>query len=390
VLEAGCLAPTWYNTAMTIMSIVLQKFRTYGKNTISFSPATTLFLGPNAIGKTNIIEAITMLSLGKSFRAYRDNDVVQWGNEVARVRAEVNQSTNAPINTNNLENTILELVVTTGMVNGQKTPVKKFLVNNVSRRLVDFAGIIKTVLFAPSDLELVTDSPSIRREYLNTVLVQTDREYRRNLLSYERGLRQRNSLLDRINEGTASRSQLLFWNQLLIKAGSYITDTREKFIQYVNAYTFEDLAYRLVYDPSRISQERLDQYANEEVAAKSTLVGPQRDDFSFEKLEGPTSLKLRGVNERFVNIARFGSRGEQRLAVLWLKLAEIEFIEKQTGERPILLLDDIFSELDVVSRAIVLDVINKQQTILTSAEVDVQDLFKNKKDISIIQLPFKK
>ena len=336
---------------MQLTNLSLQHFRSYPKVHIDFSPSVTLLIGPNAIGKTNIIEAIFLCSTGKSFRAKKDSDIISWGDELARIKA---------MGINSHEEFLLELVITVGMVNGQKAPSKKYLVNNVSRRQIDFIGNFKSVLFSPSDLELVTDSPSIRRDYLNTVLVQVDREYRRNLQSYERGLRQRNSLLDRINEGTASRSQLLFWNQLLIKAGSHITETRKRYIETINAYSFSHLSYQVMYDPSVISIRRLEEYRDEEIAAKSTLVGPQRDDFIFLK--------------RSRDISRFGSRGEQRLAVLWIKLSELEFIEKQTSERPVLLLDDIFSELDENSRKLVLDVTKKQQTIITSTEEDVVQL----------------
>lgn len=120
----------------------------------------------------------------------------------------------------------------------------------------------------------------------------------------------------------------------------------------MNASKLSDLSYQLVYDPSIISESRFEEYKDEEVAAKSTLVGPQRDDFSFFKKE--------------IDVSRFGSRGEQRLAVLWLKLSELAFIENETGERPVLLLDDIFSELDDKSRQLVLEATGKQQTIITS------------------------
>ncbi len=340
---------------MQLTNITLTHFRSYQKVHIDFSPSVTLLIGPNAIGKTNIIEAVFLFSTGRSFRAKKDSDIILWGDELARIKA---------IGINSQEEFLLELVITVGTVSGQKTPSKKYLVNNVSRRQIDFIGNFRSVLFSPGDLELVTDSPSMRREYLNTVLVQVDREYRRNLQSYERGLRQRNSLLDRINDGTASRSQLLFWNQLLIKAGSYITETRKRYIETINAYSFSHLSYQLMYDPSVISESRLEEYKDEEIAAKSTLVGPQRDDFQFEK-------NMKNIT---IDISRFGSRGEQRLAVLWLKLAELEYIEKQTGERPTLLLDDIFSELDDTSRLLVLELTKKQQTIITSAEEDVVQL----------------
>lgn len=357
---------------MRIAKTTLQKFRSYEKQPFVFSSGVTILVGPNAVGKTNILEAISLAAVGKSFRAVKDSDMILWGNELARVIHTIADTKGGE--------TTLEILLTCGMVQGQKTQSKKYLVNGIARRQVDFVGNLHVVLFAPTDLKLVTESPSVRREYLNTVLVQVDREYRRNLQSYERGLRQRNSLLDRINEGVASRGQLLFWDQLLIKTGSYITEKRREYIDAINAYTLDDLQYRLVYDPSVISASRLLQYKDEEVAAKTTLVGPQRDDFRFEKI---------GKTDTYVDIARFGSRGEQRLAVLWLKLAELTYIEEKTGDRPILLLDDIFSELDEESRHIVFSIIDKQQTIITSAEEELLPMLRHIRGASMIQLPVK-
>ncbi|MFZ2025612.1 MAG: DNA replication and repair protein RecF [Microgenomates group bacterium] len=355
---------------MRIAKTTLQKFRLYEKQSFIFSSGITVLVGQNAIGKTNILEAIALAAVGKSFRAVKDSDMILWGNELARVTHTIVDKKGGE--------TILEILLTTGMVQGKKTQGKKYLVNGIPRRQVDFVGNLHAVLFAPTDLKLVTESPSVRREYLNTVLVQVDREYRRNLQSYERGLRQRNSLLDRINEGVAARSQLLFWDQLLIKTGSYISEKRKEYIEAVNAYSLDDLTYRILYDPSIISLSRLLQYADEEIAAKSTLVGPQRDDFRFEKIS---------TDDIYIDIARFGSRGEQRLAVLWLKLAELTFIEQKTGDRPVLLLDDIFSELDEESRHIVFAVIDQQQTIITSAEEELLPMLKKIHNAEIIQLP---
>jgi DNA replication and repair protein RecF len=214
-------------------------------------------------------------------------------------------------------------------------------------------------------------------------LVQVDREYRRNLISYERGLRQRNRLLDLINEGKAHRHQLLFWNQLLIKAGSYITDARAAFINFINSYNLLTTPYHLIYDKSVISQARLDQYALEEVGAKATLVGPHRDDIQFKIQD----TRVPSKDEKLRDLNKYGSRGEQRLAVLWLKLAEVSFIEEKTGERPILLLDDIFSELDEKHREFVLGIIGKQQTIITTAEEEVLTMLKREKtNINLIHL----
>lgn len=362
----------------------LTQFRSYSKRTFSFSPLTTLLVGKNTAGKTNILESVYMLATGKSFRADQDREVIRWGEEICRIQASEGDTT-------------LEIMITNGMVGGQKAPLKKYLVNGVARRMIDFVGNMPAVLFWPEHLELVTDSPSIRRRYLDSVLTQVDREYRRNLISYERGLRQRNKLLDYINEGTATRSQLVFWNQLLIKAGGYLTDARAKFIEYINASHLPGVRYRIEYDKSVISESRLEQYAAEELSAKATLVGPHRDDFIITKYQ-VSSGKYQGKrmvthdssapDTASLHLGKYGSRGEQRLAILWMKLAELSFIHEETGQRPILLLDDIFSELDVDHRGLVLDMIGKQQTIITSAEEEVAMLLKEKiTDVAIISLP---
>lgn len=339
---------------MSLSTITLQNFRSYTKKTFLFSDNTTIIVGANAAGKTNILEAIMMLAVGKSFRAGADREVIRWNTDISRIGSLVGD-------------TKLEVMLTNGIVGGAHAPLKKYLVNGIPRRMIDFLGNVRAVLFWPEDLEIITDSPSIRRKYLDTVLIQVDREYRRNLLSYERGIRQRNKLLDQISDGTATRAQLLFWNQLLIRAGSYITEKRATFIDFINMTKLVDHQFVIHYDHSVISEARLDQYKYEEVAAKSTLVGPHRDDFHIQSHEY-TDKKDTVGSDRDMN--KYGSRGEQRLAVLWLKLAEVSYVEKETGSRPILLLDDIFSELDHAHRALVAELTDKQQTIMTSADFE--------------------
>lgn len=337
---------------MNIASLSLQHFRSYKKSTFSLSDKTTVIVGANAAGKTNILEAIMLLATGKSFRADYDREMIAWDAGMARISGIVSDGTK------------LEVQVTSGDLDGHPAPKKRLLVNGVPRRAIDFVGNLHAVLFWPEDLELVTDSPSIRRKYVDTALIQIDREYRRNLISYERGLRQRNRLLDLINEGKASRNQLVFWNQLLIRAGGYITEARNNFFTYLNSFTLGRIRYEVVYDKSVISESRLAQYKEEEVGARATLVGPHRDDFTIFQVQAKGTVVSREVS-------KYGSRGEQRLAVLWLKLGELSYIERAVGSRPILLLDDIFSELDHLHRALVLGITRKQQTIITSAEGDI-------------------
>lgn len=335
---------------MILSSLSLCQFRSYTNQSFTFSPGITLLLGDNGAGKTNILESIYILATGKSFRANLDIEMIRWGESFCRFKAQIS------------DETTLEILV---------APAKKYLVNGVARRQIDFVGSLRAVLFWPEHMELVTDSPSVRRRYLDSVLVQVDREYRRNLLSYERALRQRNRLLDLINGQKASRGQLIFWNQLLIAAGGYITDKRAEFINFINEYRISDIVYRIEYDKSIISESRLEQYKDEEVAAKATLVGPHRDDMIF--LIGDKSL------------SSYGSRGEQRLAILWLKLAELSFIENITGYRPVLLLDDIFSELDESHKKLVFEVVSKQQTIITTADPAILKE-KELKNVWMIQL----
>lgn len=342
-----------------IKKIKLTNFRNFGKKEISFSPKTTVIVGPNASGKTNILEAINFLATGKSFRARVEAEVVNHRAEIARIYGELNQEKEKG-------KIKLEAVLTRGKIKVgdekfERVPRKKLLINGIGKRLFNFAGNLKVVLFGPWDIELVTESPSVRRKFLDNVLNQVDREYGRAILSYEKGLRQRNKLLYRIREEGMPRSSLLFWDQLLIKNGNYISDMRKEFIGFVNGTSdFNGQDFSLTYDESAISEGRLNQYKTEEVAAATTLVGPHRDDFIFK-------LK-KNKKGNYRDLSKFGSRGEQRMGVLWLKLAELAFIESETEETPTLLLDDIFSELDHEHRGIVLEMAKGKQTIITTAD----------------------
>lgn len=335
-----------------INKLSLINFRNYTKKSFVFSGNTTVITGPNASGKTNILESIYLLSTGRSFKARKEEEMVNYNADIARVTHEGEAK--------------LEVVITRGKIDigaerPEKVPRKKLLVNGVPRHLYNFAGNLKVVIFGPWDMEIVTESPSVRRNFLDAVLCQVDREYRRTILSYEKGLRQRNKLLYQIREEGMSRNVLTFWNQLLVKSGDYITSKRREFIDFANGLNHEKISakYQLEYDPSTISESRLLDYKDEEVSAATTLVGPHRDDFMF---------KIENGNESDRDLARYGSRGEQRIGVLWLKLAELAFIEKVTETKPTLLLDDIFSELDHEHRDLVVEVCKNQQTIITTAD----------------------
>lgn len=328
-----------------IQKIRLTNFRNFKRKVFEFSDDVTVVIGANGIGKTNILESLFLISTGKSFKARVEEEMINYNEEFTKIEGKTKEPR-------------LDAILT------KNSTRKKLLVNGISRRLVDFVGHFKVVLFGPWDMDLVTESPSVRRRFLDNILSQVDREYRRAISSYEKGLRQRNRILFKIREEGVSRSQLLFWDKLLIKNGDYITEKRQEFVEYINSRDqISDHKLSVDYDKSIISESRLEQYKEEEVAAATTLVGPHRDDLIFY-MDGR-------------NMASYASRGEQRMAVLWLKLAELSFIEEKTNEKPTLLLDDIFSELDHDHRSIVFEAAKEQQTIITTADKHFVEGIKN-------------
>ena len=310
-----------------IGKLTLQNFRNYSKKTFEFSEKTTLIVGPNAVGKTNILEAIYLLATGKSFRAETEQELIKEKASVGSVQGES-----------------LQIILDN---RGRFT--KHYLVNGVGKRHIYFVGNWRAVLFSPQDIEIVTDGPSARRKYLDSVLEQVSKDYRLAAHIYEKALRQRNRLLWRIREENLSRDQLAYWDELLITNGKIIHEKRKDYLEFLN----------LTYDSSVISPERLEKYADAEIGAAMTLVGPHRDDFA--------------IVYRSKKMKSFGSRGEQRLAVFDMKLGELEFVKKMTGCNPVLLLDDIFSELDHENRHHILQVIPKQQTIMTTTDLHLVD-----------------
>lgn len=335
-----------------LQTIELQNFRSYSKKTFQFDPSLTYIIGPNTAGKTNIIEAVFLIASGKSFRGARDIEMIQFGQQLGRVKVISRDLT-------------MDILLTHGVVSGRKTPKKRYSVNGVPRRVGDTITNLPSVVFSPEDLDLVRGSPSLRRRFLDHVLTQSDREYRRHSGIYEKALRQRNKLLGLIHDGLASVSQLEYWNTVLIESGSIMHETRKRFLTTQNDVPIDEKRFRVRYDHSIISAERLFQYAQEEVSAKATLVGPHRDDFLLliEKDEGD--------QKRFVELAAFGSRGEQRLGVLWLKLGALHYLTQQLHSNPLLLLDDIFSELDDSHQSLVLSLLSSHQTVITSADANV-------------------
>jgi len=329
-----------------LKSISLQNFRNYQAEEFKFNGNTTVIIGPNTSGKTNLIEAIFLLSTGKSFRTDKDIQMINFNKDLARVKGIVSE-------------TNLEVMITNGQLGGQTSQFKKFMVNGVAKRRNDFVENFPAVLFSPEDLEIIVDSPSLRRKFLDNVLEQVDREYRLALVSYIKGLRQRNALLENTREtGIRNEKQFEYWDNLIIEFGEKITKKREEFIEFVNNQAKDIFDFVAFYDKSVISKARLLQYKDAEVASGVTLVGPHRDDFSVSMYDN--------TRKTTHDIKFYGSRGQQRLAILQLKMLELLFIEEKLGQRPVLLLDDIFSELDKGHIELILEMIGLQQTIITT------------------------
>lgn len=327
---------------MLLKTINLQNFRNYKRTSFNFA-AQNMIVGKNTIGKTNILESIYFLSTGNSFRAENDKDLIKTGEGFARIEAEV---------LCNNEKTKITTIF--HVKNGHL--YKKYLVNDIPRRQLDFVSYITSVLFTPQDMDIITDSPNSRRKYIDRILCQANGKYRHSLLIYEKALKNRNKMLYFIKEGKRmpSKEEFEYWDNLLIENGKTITEERDNLIAFINSSKKNTFDFEIFYDKSTITRERLDKYFDVEQKTGITLVGPQRDEFVF----------LFPKTERLIK--EFGSRGEQRLTILQMKLLEIEFIKSQTDKNPILLLDDIFSELDSENIEKIVDILDNQQTILTT------------------------
>lgn len=343
---------------MGIRSITLSDFRNYESKSFDFSDGVTVIAGENARGKTNLLEAIYLLGVGESFRAKRTEEMVRFEQELGRVSGEVPLSKKDVIN--------LEVMVNGGTVMGKIVNKRKYLVDGVSRRRKDILGYLPLVLFRPEDVDLVSGAPDVRRKFLDRLMIQVDKVYEHSLSTYEQALRRRNRILDAVRDGTASRYSLAFWDGLLIKHGQVIQDKRRELTDYINSLFEKSELFRklkIVYDLSVISESRMAQYADAEVAVGYTLVGPHKDDLIIK--EGTRDLSI------------YGSRGEQRMAVLALKMGEIYYLEEKGKKKATLLLDDIFSELDEEHKQEVLRVMSGRQVIVTTA--DEEDLLMFKK-----------
>ncbi|EKD57571.1 MAG: DNA replication and repair protein recF [uncultured bacterium] len=375
---------------MEILNLHLANFRNFSSKKIVFDKGLTVLIGPNGSGKSNILEAIGLFSGIRPVKIDTDFDLVKFGESEVKIEVKVfdwNQ----------------DKVLTINMIVSDERYVRKaYFIDSVKKRLADLSLSLSVVIFSPQDLELVTGSPSVRRHHLDDQLSSTDREYHRSINAYNKIITRRNKILQRVAEGKSRPGELDFWDERLLEHGRYISQKRMEFFEFLNSSASKHLGFTSEVKSRRyqestlrvfpagfswalrqslLSKEKLFQNRERDISAGITLSGPHRDDFRFLlKSRRPGASGPEGRDLEF-----FGSRGEQRLSVLTLKLAELEFNQVKLGSRPILALDDIFSELDWEHRETVLSIIGKQQTIITAAEEDSvpKQIFKRAKIVEL-------
>lgn len=348
---------------MRIHSLILEHFRNYTSEELDLRGTRRhLFLGPNASGKTNLLEAVGVLSLTKSLRGRDDAELVEWGQGYARVVAEIIDDAG--------ESATLELV---NVLRPKRR--KAAFKNGVRAPLTAIVGVLPSVSFLPQDLTLFSGPPAERRRFLDTLLCQVSPEYLSDLAGYHRLLRQRRALLRRIAQGEATQADLVPWDGRLSEFGSRITLARLELLETLNLTFGEELRslketwrdVELRYARRGGARERsaieaelselLKRSRERDLLLQATTVGPHREDWQVvaDGRELPT----------------FASRGQERTAVLALLLLEVSYLELRRGERPILLLDEVFSELDDAHQEALLGALQEHQTFLTATRLPV-------------------
>ena len=332
---------------MIIKSLELTDYRNYEQLSMEFSPGTNILYGDNAQGKTNILEAIYVAATTKSHKGSKDREIIHFDKEEAHIRTRIEKDhveTRVDMHLRKNKSKLLA-------IDGQK-----------AKKATDLIGKCNVVFFSPEDLSIIKDGPSERRRFVDMELCQLDSFYLYNLTNYNKIVEQRNTLLKDMVFNPQLRDTLNIWDMQLVSYGSKIIERRKLFVEQLNEI-IEKIHYSLsggkeklkvIYEPDvEIDAFESKLIANQErdVKAKMTSVGPHRDDFCF--LIGD------------IDIRRFGSQGQQRTAALSLKLSEIELVKQIVKDTPILLLDDVLSELDSNRQNYLLNHIGDIQTIIT-------------------------
>lgn len=345
---------------MIIRSLQLSDFRNYETLSVSFDAGTNVLYGDNAQGKTNILEAIFLSCTTKSHKGSKDAELIRFGKKEAHLRMEAEHN---------------GLVMRSDM--HLRTGLKKGVAIDGVRmkRASDYINKLRAnvILFSPEDLSIIKEGPSERRRFLDMTLCQLDRGYLDALAQYQKSMKQRAQVLKQAKDGTDPGPLLDIFDEQLIESGQTIITARERFLQElspqmrtVHAKLSGGIeAIGLKYEPhteAAFLAERFKENRRKDLFTGQTNTGPHRDDISFP-------LTRVGQKEE-IDIRRYGSQGQQRTAALSLKLSEIATIRQITGEEPVLLLDDVLSELDSNRQGHLLQTIGGTQTIITCTGLD--------------------
>ncbi|KAB3533826.1 DNA replication/repair protein RecF [Alkaliphilus pronyensis] len=344
---------------MYLQELKLLNFRNYDSLNIQFHPKLNIIVGENAQGKTNIIEAIYLCSIGKAFRTYKDNELIKLDKKQAYIKAVVEKVNN---------NVEIEMKL-------DKEDKKKIKVNKIPLiKTGELLGNFNVVVFSPDDLKIIKGGPIERRKFIDNEICQVYPKYYYQLNQYNRILQQRNKLL---RESKGKRIDLDIWNQQLANVGSSIIFNRIKFIKRIGILaklihrkiTDEAETLEVIYESNipfkendkinDINEKIISEFKakeEEELIKRVTVVGPHRDDLIFK------------INN--IEVKGFGSQGQQRTAVLSLKMSELEFIKGEVGEYPILLLDDVMSELDINRQNYLINNLKNIQTFITTTMIE--------------------
>lgn len=337
---------------MIVDSIMLENYRNYKSLEISFDAGTNILCGDNAQGKTNVLEAIYVSSTTKSHRGSKDREMISFDLDEAHIKTIF------------LKNDIRYRID----VHLRKSKAKGIAINGIPiKKASELFGIVNVVFFSPEDLNIIKDGPSQRRRFVDMELCQLDKIYVNNLINYNKTINQRNKLLKDMYQDNTLLSTLDIWDMQLEKYGIEVIKRRKQFVDELNEI-IGDIHSKLtggketltvIYEPSVAEDEfakSLILNRDRDLKMKTTMQGPHRDDISFV---------IKGND-----IRKYGSQGQQRTAALSLKLSEIELVKRITKDTPILLLDDVLSELDSNRQNYLLNSINNIQTIITCTGLD--------------------
>jgi DNA replication and repair protein RecF len=337
-----------------IESVDLQNYRNYEFLNMTFDNKINIIYGDNAQGKTNILESLYVCATSKSHRGSKDKDIIRFGNDEAHIKVMVKKhGMNYRID-----------------MHLKKNKTKGIAVNGIPiRRAVELFGIINIIIFSPEDMNIIKNGPSERRRFMDMELSQLDKIYLSNLVNYNKVVVQRNKLLKQLQfSGDSGLVDMLdVWDMQLVRYGSEIIKRRMDFIDNINSIirpvhsklSGNKEILNLRYIPCTTIDNFKDEVIRSrerDIKFKMTNVGPHKDDVAFF------------INDK--DVRKYGSQGQQRTCALSLKLAEIELVKKVINDTPVLLLDDVLSELDANRQNFLLDSIGDIQTIITCTGLD--------------------